>query len=207
MVFSFRDAMNMVGMTDAGDDFENSTFASVYRSFGNLTIRKYPEKQLKAYLPFGEFFDGRALRMAYNRAKGEGVGTAEVVEKRDYAEATGEVIGSTSYSITFKTGSAEVQSSAYSTLQEIQDNYAATEYGITIVGHTDRTGTDAVNQPLSYERAESVKRYLIARNSRDFGGDRINTEGKGSSEPAKGVDPNYAGENAKCRRVEIIIHR
>lgn len=206
-VFSFRDAMNMVGVTDNGDDLANSTFASVYRSFGNLTVRKYPEKGIKSFVSFEQFFDPRALKAAYARAKSEGLGTAEVVKQHDYQQSTGEVIGSTNFSITFRTGSAELSPSATLVLQEIQDNYASSEYGITIVGHTDRTGSDEVNGPLSYARAETVKNYLVARNRADFGGDRISVEGKGSKEPAAGVNPGYTGENAKCRRVEIVIHR
>lgn len=205
--FTFKDAVGMVGISDRGDDIANSTFASVYRSFGNLTIKKYPEKHLKAYRPFEEFFDARFLRAAYSRAKQEGIAAPGIMVEKDYTqEAPSEAIGSTNFNITFKSGSAEIQKYAYEVLRQIQDDYAGSQYAIKIVGHTDRTGSDEVNIPLSQRRADAVKQYLVAKNPSAFGGNRITTDGKGSTEPAKGVDPDYSGDNAKCRRVEIIIY-
>ncbi len=207
-VFSFKDVMNMVGMSDKGDDLANSTYASVYRTFGNLTVRKFPEKNIKDFMPFDQFFDSRVLRAAYNRAKSEGYGQTELVAKREYSsEKAGQAIGSASFQITFKVNSAEFDKSALKTLEEIQDNYAASEYPITVIGHTDRTGLDSVNQPLSEERANAVKNFLVNKNAGDFGGNRITTEGKGSQEPPKGVDSGYKGKCDVCRRVEIVIHK
>ena len=34
---------------------------------------------------------------------------------------------------------------------------------ITVVGHTDSTGTDAINNPLSQNRAKSVAAYLVSQ--------------------------------------------
>mgnify|MGYP000421186608 CR=1 FL=1 len=39
----------------------------------------------------------------------------------------------------------------------------ASECMVTIVGHTDSTGSDAINNPLSLARANSVRDYLVAR--------------------------------------------
>ena len=41
---------------------------------------------------------------------------------------------------------------------------------VTVAGHTDSIGTDAVNQPLSEKRAEAVKDYLVSKGieSRNF---------------------------------------
>jgi OOP family OmpA-OmpF porin len=207
-VFSIRDAMNMVGMNDVGDDLANSTAASVYRSIGDLTIEHYPEKNLRKYTPFEQFFDPRVLRGAYRRAQSEGNGGTELLAKRQYSESDqGEKVGSANFQITFKPGSADFGPAAYKTLKKIQDQYAPNEYSITVTGHTDRTGTDAVNIPLSHARADAVKQYLVNANKAAFGGERISTDGKGSTEPAAGVDPNYTGANEACRRVEITIYR
>ena len=51
---------------------------------------------------------------------------------------------------------------------------------LTIVGHTDSTGSDAINNPLSVERAQSVRDYLSARGVSPT---RIRTDGRGSYEP------------------------
>ena len=71
---------------------------------------------------------------------------------------------------------------------------------ITIYGHTDNTGSDAVNERLSLQRAQSVENYLkncgIAK-------DRMTAEGKSYYMP---VASNETAEGrAQNRRVEIYI--
>lgn len=71
---------------------------------------------------------------------------------------------------------------------------------VTIIGHTDSSGTDAINNPLSLNRAASVRDYLVARG---VASNRIAIDGRGSREP---VAPNDTPENkAKNRRVEIFV--
>jgi outer membrane protein OmpA-like peptidoglycan-associated protein len=71
---------------------------------------------------------------------------------------------------------------------------------VRIVGHTDSTGTDAVNQPLSLKRAESVKNYV---EDRGVSGARIEAVGRGEHEPV--ADNTTAEGRAKNRRVEIFL--
>ncbi len=71
---------------------------------------------------------------------------------------------------------------------------------ITIVGHTDNTGSDAINNPLSLDRAHSARDYLIARG---VGVARFTTEGRGSREPV--ADNSTATGRAQNRRVEIFV--
>ena len=71
---------------------------------------------------------------------------------------------------------------------------------IAIVGHTDNTGSDAINNPLSVERARSVRDYLAARG---VSASRIQTEGRGSREPV--ADNGSDAGRAKNRRVEIYL--
>jgi len=52
--------------------------------------------------------------------------------------------------------------------------------GLTVIGHTDQLGTDAVNDPLSRRRAQAVADYL--RNN-GFPGQNIQVDGRGSREP------------------------
>ncbi|WP_051237093.1 OmpA family protein [Ottowia thiooxydans] len=103
--------------------------------------------------------------------------------------------------ISFSTGRADIQPA----LRPILDQFANGLGGqpnteVVIVGHTDSTGSDAINNPLSVERANSVRDYLSARgvDSR-----RVRTEGRGSHEPIanNGTD---AGR-AQNRRVEIFL--
>ncbi|MDM7950100.1 OmpA family protein [Hydrogenophaga sp.] len=71
---------------------------------------------------------------------------------------------------------------------------------ITIIGHTDSSGSDAINNPLSVDRANSARDYLIARG---VGVTRFTTEGRGSREPV--ADNSTAEGRAMNRRVEIFV--
>lgn len=73
---------------------------------------------------------------------------------------------------------------------------------IKIDGHTDNTGTDMINIPLSKARAESVKNYLITN-----GLDQISyqTEGFGATR-AVGDNTTDTGRSAN-RRVEVTVSR
>ena len=68
-----------------------------------------------------------------------------------------------------------------------------------IEGHTDNVGTAQYNQKLSLQRAEEVKRILIANR---INPDQLVTEGKGFSEPANHQDLT-AAENRRVRIVNI----
>ena len=71
---------------------------------------------------------------------------------------------------------------------------------IFIVGHADSTGSDAVNDPLSLARANSVRDYLVPRGV-PF--NTIRTEGRGSRQPI--ADNSTAAGRAQNRRVEIFL--
>ena len=71
---------------------------------------------------------------------------------------------------------------------------------VTIIGHTDSTGTDAVNNPLSYNRASAARDYLT---SRGVALNRFTIDGRGSREPIAANDT--AANKAKNRRVEIFV--
>jgi len=71
---------------------------------------------------------------------------------------------------------------------------------VTIIGHTDSTGSDAVNQPLSVDRASHTRDYLA---SRGVSPTRVVVEGRGAREPIASNDDN-AGR-ARNRRVEIFV--
>lgn len=71
---------------------------------------------------------------------------------------------------------------------------------VKIYGHTDSTGSDAINDPLSQRRAESVYNYLV---SKGISGSRIETQGFGSSQPV--ADNNTVAGRTQNRRVEVFI--
>jgi outer membrane protein OmpA-like peptidoglycan-associated protein len=71
---------------------------------------------------------------------------------------------------------------------------------VRVVGHTDSTGSDAINDPLSVDRAASVRDYLVARG---VAAPRIQVEGRGSREPV--ADNTSDAGRAQNRRVEIFL--
>jgi outer membrane protein OmpA-like peptidoglycan-associated protein len=71
---------------------------------------------------------------------------------------------------------------------------------LTIVGHTDSTGSDATNNPLSVDRAQSVRDFLAARGVSPT---RIETAGRGEREPV--ADNTSEAGRARNRRVEIYL--
>lgn len=71
---------------------------------------------------------------------------------------------------------------------------------ILVVGHTDAVGSDAVNDKLSLERANSVSSYAA---SKGVSNARLRTSGKGKNEPIASNDTEQG--RAQNRRVEIVI--
>ncbi|RYY35319.1 MAG: OmpA family protein [Sphingobacteriaceae bacterium] len=74
------------------------------------------------------------------------------------------------------------------------------ETNISIVGHTDNTGTDEYNQGLSERRAASVKSFIV---SNGVAASRLSTVGKGEAEPIG--DNTTVDGRLQNRRVEIVI--
>ena len=103
--------------------------------------------------------------------------------------------------VSFDTNRYEIKSN----LRPILDRFATTlnenqVTTVTIVGHTDSTGTDAINNPLSVNRAASTRDYLVARG---VASNRIAIDGRGSREPI--ADNGTVDGRAKNRRVEIFV--
>lgn len=103
--------------------------------------------------------------------------------------------------ITFASNSYAVQPQVRTTLDKVASTLS--EYSKTYVdvyGHTDSTGSDAINEPLSRNRAEAVSGYL---SSHGVAAARIGTQGFGSRQP---VATNATPEGRQAnRRVEIKI--
>lgn len=103
--------------------------------------------------------------------------------------------------ITFRTDSADINSSFYEVLNSV--GLVLKEYEKTIIniyGHTDNVGNDAYNQTLSERRAGSVGQYLAAQGVAQM---RIMTQGFGKTRP---IAPNTTPEGRQQnRRVELEI--
>jgi outer membrane protein OmpA-like peptidoglycan-associated protein len=104
--------------------------------------------------------------------------------------------------ISFATGSAALKPELRSVLDTFAQGLKSGGNGtlVRVVGHTDSTGSDAVNNPLSLDRAESVRNFL---EDRGVAAARIEVVGRGSREPIASNDS--AEGRAKNRRVEIFM--
>lgn len=103
--------------------------------------------------------------------------------------------------ITFATNSYAIEPQFRTTLDEVARTLAAYEKTfIDVRGHTDSTGGDRINVPLSQNRARSVADYLTGRGVQPA---RIATQGFASSQPV--ADNNTEAGKQANRRVEIKI--
>jgi len=105
--------------------------------------------------------------------------------------------------ILFATGKADLSAGAKNSLVQfakvLNENK---DCDIAIIGHTDSTGSDAVNQPLSVSRATSVSNYL---KSCGVNAAQIKSiEGQGSSNPV--ADNSTEAGRKQNRRVEVYMY-
>ncbi len=103
--------------------------------------------------------------------------------------------------ISFNTNSSDISGAFRPLLDRFAQGLRDNPYTeVRIVGHTDSTGSDAVNDPLSIDRAASTRSYLA---SRGVDPARIRIEGHGSRQP---IASNATVDGrAQNRRVEIYV--
>ena len=103
--------------------------------------------------------------------------------------------------ISFDTGRSDIKSNLRPVLNQFAQGLSdQPNTEIRIVGHTDSTGSDSVNNPLSVNRASSARDYLV---SRGVDAHRIQIDGRGSREPI--ADNNTDAGRAANRRIEIFL--
>ena len=133
----------------------------------------------------------RALEQA---VKGSGVEVSRTPDNRLKLVASNEVA--------FSTGSVTLKPQ----LRGMLDPLAAslrddTVTRVTVIGHTDSTGSEALNDRLSLERAKSVRDYLV---SKGVAATRVEIVGRGPREPI--ADNAAESGRARNRRVEIYLN-
>lgn len=101
--------------------------------------------------------------------------------------------------LSFAVGRADLQPSLRPVLDQFARGLDQTMH-VRIVGHTDSTGSDAINDPLSLARARTVRDYL---EDRGVPAARLEIAGRGSREPV--ADNGSDAGRAKNRRVEIFL--
>ena len=102
--------------------------------------------------------------------------------------------------ILFDTGKDKLKAAAQESLSRAAGTLKESKTNIIIQGHTDSTGSAAVNQPLSERRAAHVRDFLAANG---VPGSRMTAVGYGSSNPAVANDTE--ANRALNRRVQLEI--
>jgi len=101
----------------------------------------------------------------------------------------------------FATGNSELKAGATANLDRLSN--FLTEYpnrNASIEGFTDNVGSEDSNQALSERRADSVKRYLVARGVQSG---RLSSSGRGENAPI--ADNESMAGRQQNRRVEVTI--
>lgn len=103
--------------------------------------------------------------------------------------------------ILFATNSSTLTTTSQTSLRNFAANLKVNDQtDLLIIGHTDNTGSDRINDPLSLNRASSVRTFLAGQG---VSSDRMRVEGKGSREPV--ADNSTAAGRKENRRVEVYI--
>ena len=168
----------------------------------------------------GAIAGNTAVGAAIGTAVGAGTG-AIIGKKMDKAKKEAEAVksaqvqtitdanGLEAIKVTFDSGilfatnkadlNAESKASLTQFAQVLKEN---SDMDIAIFGHTDNTGTDAVNNPLSKNRAQSVSKFLKAQG---VAASQIKTiDGQGSKNPV--ADNSTAEGRKQNRRVEVYMY-
>ncbi|MDR1763704.1 MAG: OmpA family protein [Dysgonamonadaceae bacterium] len=103
--------------------------------------------------------------------------------------------------ILFATNSSTLNQNSKNALIQFANSLKSNpDTDIEIYGHTDSTGSDAINVPLSQNRAASVQNFLVTQG---VASTRMATQGLGSSQPV--ADNSTVEGRQQNRRVEVYI--
>jgi outer membrane protein OmpA-like peptidoglycan-associated protein len=104
--------------------------------------------------------------------------------------------------ILFATGSSSLSQTSKTSLTQFAASLQSNpETDVLVTGHTDSSGGDKINIPLSEKRADAVKSFLTVQGG--ILSSRIETQGFGSSQQVAAEDAK--GVQALNRRVDIYI--
>lgn len=101
--------------------------------------------------------------------------------------------------IVFASGQTDLNDEAQAELDKVVAFLLETPVAVTVGGHTDADGDEALNQQVSQDRAQAVVDYLT---SQGVPADSLTAVGFGEAQP---IAPNDTAENkAKNRRIEFV---
>lgn len=123
-----------------------------------------------------------------------------VQEKVIITEADRKVVADAIKNLEFDLGKATIRAKSHATLNRVAELLIQKNFSLKLAGHTDNTGSAALNMRLSKERAESVKAYLVAKGANPS---RIEATGYGMEQPI--ASNKTAAGRQQNRRVEFTL--
>ena len=127
---------------------------------------------------------------------------APVVRERVIVtESDRRVVGEAIKNLEFDLGKATIKAKSYETLNRVASLLKEKEFSLKLAGHTDNTGSMAVNMALSKDRAEAVKSYLVSQGAN---ASLIEATGYGPNQPIT-TNKTAAGRQQN-RRVEFSLN-
>ena len=161
-----------------------------------MTIGVFDWKKMKVFDVVEEQWP--KLRQAYYYVDGMNIMPAEGVDFNLILNGDNVVLTK----LLFDLGKATIKPESYEQLDRFSEWLLRHEtIGVSIDGHTDKSGSDEFNLTLSKQRADAVKTYLV---DKGVDGSKLFTRGFGDTQP---VDTSRLENNPKNRRVELLLRK
>ncbi|RYE27425.1 MAG: OmpA family protein [Sphingobacteriaceae bacterium] len=100
----------------------------------------------------------------------------------------------------FDLGKSTIRDRSFQSLDRVANLLVTKNFSLKLAGHTDNTGSAALNMSLSKDRAEAIRQYLVSKGAN---ASRIEATGYGSTQPIA-TNKTAAGRQ-KNRRVEFTL--
>jgi len=166
-----------------------------------LETERAEQAQLRDALEAAESAHSQARAAAEQTVGGLGVSQADAIDLDGQLTENGILIEFAPDELRFDSASALLPTTQLPTLDRVAEQLEdRPELSVIIQGHTDSLGSAQINQRLSQQRAEAVRRALIERGL-DAG--RVAAEGAGSTQPI--ADNQTPEGQRRNRRVEIYL--
>jgi outer membrane protein OmpA-like peptidoglycan-associated protein len=179
-----------------------NVFEQTYTEFGKRTVELYPDI-LPSFPPARDVMDMSFLQEISRDFESAPAQTAEF----NVAANPTTTVSSRSYTINFKSGSADFTPDAVRTLEQLKgDLVLSSGLYVLVEGHTDNLGDPNGNIILSGRRAQAVYDWLGKADPINIPKARLRPpKGWGAEQP---VGPNDTEEGrARNRRVQITLLR
>ncbi len=192
-VFNLSDMANTYGL---GED-KVDRYKAVYNTFGNLMVKMYPSI-MPGFLPYEKAIDKSFLFSVISNHP-------ELMQgrllKQNMPNRSPKPYHQNRTQYSLKPVLPLSKPASYRMLDEIFESAVVAEgLKLGVYGHTDNKGSDDVNVPLSQNRAEAVRSYLLKKGLKQ---NQIEAKGYGSEKPI--ADNSTEAGRSKNRRVEIVL--